>query len=139
MIKLGFELDVQDGWPPYDVEHLWVEQTEAGYIIKSVPFFLKELALGDTITAVIGEYNYVKSWNIVEKSGNSTFWIIVSETSDVLDRLEALGCDVEGGAMTSLYSVNIPRALKFDTVDSILSSYVSAGSIDVAYPAIRHE
>jgi hypothetical protein len=138
MIKLGFELDVQDGWPPFEVEHLWAEQTDAGYVVKSVPFFVKDMALDDTISASIGEYNYVKDWHLLEKSGNSTLWIIKNSETDILDKLEGAGCHVEGGAMPELYSVNVPKALDFGVIEALISPNTANGSIDVAYPAVRH-
>jgi Domain of unknown function (DUF4265) len=138
MIKLGFPLDVQDNWPPYDVEHLWAEQAEIGYTIDSIPFFLKDLALGDLISARIGKYNYVTKWSITQKSGNSTVWIMELHKNDSVDRLKRLGCQVEGGEADRLYAVNVPRELKFNLVEGLLSSYLTSELIEIAYPAVRH-
>lgn len=139
MMKLGFKLDVQDGWPPFEIEHLWVEKQGKLYSIENAPFFVKNLAVGDLISAEIDEYNYVINWKVEKKSGNSTAWIIINKKNDVLDKLELFGCQVEGGPLSDFYSVNIPNIVDFSEIEKILSSSSDDGFIDVAYPAVRHE
>ena len=39
--KIGFLLNPIDGWPPHEVEHIWLEDNENGYyIVKNFPFYI---------------------------------------------------------------------------------------------------
>jgi len=55
-----------------------------------------------------------------------------------LEELEELGCLVEGGAMSDVYAINVPRELDFSVVETTIAPHTADGSIDVAYPTVRH-
>ncbi len=46
--KIYFQLEMdEDGYPPFDVESLWVSTIDKGVgIIDNIPFFVKGIALG---------------------------------------------------------------------------------------------
>ncbi len=51
MEKRAFALDIENGWPPVAVEHVWCERIGAIYQLKNVPCFIEGLALGDKFSA----------------------------------------------------------------------------------------
>ena len=138
MIEIGFPLEVEGNWPPYKVEHIHVDVVEGGYIVKSIPFFVRCISYEDILYVDLYEQNYVVDWRHIKKSKNKTLWIMEKEPSSILDEIETLGCGVEGGAIPELYSINVPGFLKFDQIDGLISKYQESGIIEVAYPSFRH-
>jgi hypothetical protein len=138
MSKIGIMLTPEDGWPPYDVEHILVDIFDALYEVKNVPFFIKGLSLGDIISAEIDDDGYAEKCSIVKESTNSTIWIITGD-ENISDILSKLGCTIEGGAIKDMYSINVPKSVEMKSVDSILAPYVKQGTAQVAYPSYRHE
>lgn len=48
-----FELDAEDGWPPVSGERLWATSRGGDrYTIENVPWFVRDLAVGDLVLAV---------------------------------------------------------------------------------------
>jgi len=138
MIKIGFPLEVEDKWPPYEVESINVDVVEGGYFFKNIPFFVRYISHEDILYVKLYEQNYVIEWRHLKKSKNTTPWIMEKEPSDILNEIEALGFGVEGGAIPELYSINVPGLLKFDQIDGLISKYQESGIIEVAYPSFRH-
>jgi hypothetical protein len=138
MIKIGFPLEVEDNWPPYEVEHIHVDVVEGGYLVKSIPFFVRGISYEDILYVDLYEQNYVVDWRHIKKSKNTTLWIMEKDSSAIIDEIEALGCGVEGGALPKLYSINVPGFVKFDQIDGLMSKYQESGIIEVAYPSFRH-
>lgn len=135
--KIGFPLEVKDGWPPFDVEHIWVETEGGNYIVKNLPFFIKGMALDDLIYADLDERGYALKWKQVKPSTNSTMWVIEHKMSDLSDKLESLGCKIERGSPGKLISVNVPESIDVDRLDAALGPYEEAGTISVAVPTDR--
>jgi hypothetical protein len=48
--EVGFNVDVNDEWPPVGVEFLWLAISSNGYQVLTAPFFLKDLSVGDILT-----------------------------------------------------------------------------------------
>lgn len=137
MRKLGFPLVVSDNWPPYDVEHMWVEESETLFQVKNFPFFLKGVAYDDLLRVQYDQDGYVTDWDIVVPSGNSTIWVIENQPTDIVDQLVAIGCGAEREESHDLISVNVPQSVDRDRLDSVLSEYEGAKSISVAVPVDR--
>ena len=140
MKKVGFRLDVVDGWPPYDTEFIWAEGDGNILTIKSFPFFVNGIAYNDKIRIIESDDDTIVKWEVAEQSGNSTVWIIIHDTSsDLLERLEVLGCGYEGAPLKVIYSVNVPPTVDKRMLDSILEEYESSGDVSVAFPAFRDD
>jgi hypothetical protein len=135
--KLGFPLVVNDGWPPYDVEHIWVESTSEGYRVKSIPFFIKGIAYGDIVKATVDSNGYVDEWTTLIESPNSTLWILEHKKTDIADKLIQIGCLVEIEQIDSLIAVNVPADVNVDILDECLKLYENDGVISVAVPEDR--
>ena len=136
-IKIGFSLKRTKDWPPFDVEHVWVEPSEGSLRIKNFPFFVQGLAFDDEITAVLDENNYVQSWKMKNESPNSTIWVWTHSKTDIIGKLEKLGCGVEGSAVEGLFSVNVPPSVRKDQIEGILDKYEGSSSVSIAFPAYR--
>ena len=60
MKKVLFNLEVIDGYPPVSMESIWAEVTEEGYFkINNIPFYSKEISLGDIVSVIQKEENYL--------------------------------------------------------------------------------
>ncbi|HEV2816227.1 MAG TPA: DUF4265 domain-containing protein [Allosphingosinicella sp.] len=137
MEKLGFPLSIEDDWPPYDVEHLWLNQVDGLYQVKNFPFFLKGVAYDDVLSVDTGQDGYVDKWELVTPSHNSLMWILYNSKTDIVDQLINLGCGVEINEGCSLIAVNIPKEVSVVELDSLLKQYEDLGIISVAVPVDR--
>ena len=60
MKKLFLNLEVIDGYPPVSMESIWAEVTEEGYLkVNNIPFYSKEISLGDIVSGIQTEENYL--------------------------------------------------------------------------------
>lgn len=137
MRKIGFSLEVEDDWPPYDVEHLWAEDHPHGYRIANVPFFVKGVALGDVISGSVDKDGYIRDWRVVEPSANSTVWIMELSATDVGGRLERLGCDFERADPFNLIAVNVGPSVGESTFFETFVDLEDRSAIEIAVPANR--
>lgn len=137
LIKIGFPLERDEDWPPFDVEHIWVEPSEDGLVIKNFPFFVKGLAFDDEITAELDENNYVQSWEMKNESRNSTIWVWTHSKTDIISNLENLGCGVEGSAIEGLFTINVPSSVNKYEIETIIDKYEGSASVSLAFPAYR--
>lgn len=139
MKKLGFRIgNIEDGWPPYDVEHMWVKECgDNTYKIENVPFFVSGIALGDIIFAKTDRLNYVSEWRLLHPSENSTVWILEHGATDITGRLAQLGCTFERGSPSSLLAINVPSSIDPETFFGALEDLEAAEIISIAVPADR--
>jgi len=135
--KLGFPLAAKDGWPPYEVEHLWAELIDGMFKIKSFPFYLKGVSYDDIIRADVDEYGYVLNYDHIQRSKNTIVWIIENSPTDVCRELVEIGCGVEQDPSYKLISVNVPALTTLDKLNKILTKYEDSGKIEVAIPDDR--
>ena len=79
--KVGFLLKQTDGWPPLEIEHIWLENNDDFYTVKNFPFYIKGIAYDDVITIELDENGCAKKWEVIKPSGNSLIWIFKHESS----------------------------------------------------------
>src|ERR1041385_3570598 len=110
--KIRFLLEHQgDGFPPVSEEYVWAIPTGHGsYIVDNVPFFVRDISLGDEITARNhhGELLFEK---LLRLSKNSTIRLFVHDRSNesiVRKELEEFGCPIEGGLIKGMFAVSKP-------------------------------
>lgn len=137
LIEIGFYLDIKDDWPPFSVEHLWSERRGGNYIIRSFPFFVKGIAYGDLICGQLDSSGYINNWSLLVPSGNSTIWVIEEGDTGIIEDLENIGCGIESGAIENLYSINVPKSVETEEVESVIDSYEDDNRVSIAYPAYR--
>lgn len=136
-VKAGFPLQRKGEWPPYDVEHVWLEKIGELYKVVNSPFYLKGVANGDLLSVNFAEDGYVSDWNVISPSHNSTIWIIEHSPTEVVKMLLDIGCEVEREPNYNLISVSVPNSINYDTIDSILHKFEKEGLLSVAVPVDR--
>jgi hypothetical protein len=139
--KILFNLDVIDDWPPVNVEGLYCKKIKANYEVCNVPFFIKDLSVGDIISIQKDENECVDTWHHINKSKHSTTWVMIHNDypiTDHLDQLRDLGCMVEQLEQFSYASIDIPADVDISLVDDILDS-LDEDNVSLAFPSFRHD
>ena len=111
--EVGFNVDVNDEWPPVGVEFLWLAISSNGYQVLTAPFFLKDLSVGDILTIDLeqkGGQRFALRWSHLEKSSRSTVGVMVDEGVKIDDFLVAIE---EAGGRVSHLVVNGVRSKLF--------------------------
>jgi hypothetical protein len=113
-IEVWFKIEKDaEGYPvSQDWEELWASPVEAGFRLDSTPFFVKDIATGDVVSAVKTEEGYYRFDRIVSRSGNSNFriWLhdaAVHEREEIAAVLRGLGCHVET-TLERLIAIDVP-------------------------------
>lgn len=112
-VKVLFELDNEDG--DVDIESIWVTPVKGGYKIDNIPFYAKEVALNDIISATPTQDGMLMFSGIVETSGHSTIRLWFNNESDVdlvRNNLKNMGCSSELD-LSRLVAVDIPPGVKY--------------------------
>ena len=121
--KVVFRIEKgEDGYPPFDLEGVWAEETtDGGFVIDNIPFFARQATLGDVVEVrhTEGATFYLSTR---QRSGNSLLRVVFFEGHDPSNLrfdLAKLGCSTEQSHLQSLIAVNVPSTVKIDnTVDS---------------------
>lgn len=142
MLKLIFELNVDDEWPPVGAESLWFDETAQGLVLKTIPFFIDGIAYDDVLAIdVIGDvHGTIRS--VISPSGNSTVWIYLREGVDdqsVLSKLTEKGLGCEGGALNGYFAINLPATCRLSDLTSCLQEELEGGMAELAYGVMRHK
>lgn len=142
MEKISFALNVEEGWPPVSVEHVWCEKNGEIYKLKNAPFFINGLAYNDQFTAVPDAVNgCIFEYSVIESSGHSLVWVIEQngiQLQQFKSELLCLGCRIEGFPQFNLHAIDIPRAVEAAKLCELLYKIESAG-FALAFPVWRHE
>lgn len=141
-MKLTFSLDHLPGSEslPVRCESLHADMVDGAWRVANAPFFVQDLACGDLIKVVEMQATEVRSWQHIERSANSTVWLLATRDvplKPLADALRDAGCQVEGLPQLNLCSVNVPPTVTAATLDALLADASGLG-IEVAYPAWRH-
>jgi hypothetical protein len=132
-VKIIFPLEQdEDGYPPVGSERLWaLDLGEGRYQIDNIPFFARDLALGDVVSAVPeegAEEGVLRYDQVLQPSGHSTFRILVhdkAQVPEVCRLLEQLGCDTERSHLPRLVAIDIPPRVPLEAVREALAPGVS--------------
>jgi len=127
----------EDGYPPAGSERLWaLHLGEGRYQLDNIPFFARDLALGDVVSAVPeegAEEGVLRYEQVLQSSGHSTFRILVHDESQVPEAcrlLEQLGCGTERSHLPRLVAIDIPPRVPLADVREALAPGVSQGRWD---------
>jgi hypothetical protein len=127
-------LDPRD-WHGTPGERLWAEyvgDTPDGRALRldNSPFFTRGVSFLDIVAATKTEYNDYKFERVLDRSGHSTYMLLVPPDSKPFKafwtRLESLGCTYESATITIslgeriLYSVDVPPTADIYAVYEIL-------------------
>jgi hypothetical protein len=140
-VLLKFPLEVEDGWPPVAVESLPFVASPEGYRALVSPLFVKDLSVGDEISATLGDENTVEAWGHINRSARTTIWLLRLRQPNGIDaalaELRDLGCNSVGLDAAGCYAIDVPETISMEIVDSILAA-LDGDSVAVAFPSMRH-
>jgi len=109
------------------VESVWASKSDEYYKIDNIPFFAKNIALGDLVS-VENDDGELYFDSLIEASGHSTIQIAffdMSKVGDVQRTLEEMGCHWEGSHIESLISVDVPIEVPYASVKEFLETQES--------------
>lgn len=141
MEKVAFALNIDDGWPPVAIEHVWCEKAGSIYQLKNAPFFIKGLACNDKFSAEADSVNgCVFEFTVLDSSGHSLVWIIERaglKLDQYEDELLSLGLSIEGCPGFRLHSVDVPASVNSEAVNTLMDRLEAMG-FAMAFPVWRH-
>jgi len=128
------------------VETMWAEimDEDAGiYQLDSIPFYAKNLAAGDVISAVYNDDEGMLTYKeTVSYSGNSTVQVIIfdqtADTAGIMKIFEELGCSTEQ-FKGKYFVIDVPVELSYTPIRAKLKELSEAGIIDYAEPCLSAE
>ena len=135
MKKLFLNLEVIDGYPPVSMESIWAEVTEEGYLkVNNIPFYSKEISLGDIVSGIQTEENYLLYDKTIIHSKNSTLRIVFFNENQkfkdkILTKLIDLGCEYEAFNV-NFYAINIPIQVDIEEIYNFLDEFVETDDLD---------
>jgi len=120
-VKILFYLEQDsDGYPPETIESCWANDLgDNQFEINNIPFFIKNLSLGDIVKTVTQPDGMLEYSNTVKHSKNSTIRIIFHEQNQItiaLNHLNSLGVSYEGSHIPNLYAFNIPESADIESL-----------------------
>ncbi|WP_081426063.1 DUF4265 domain-containing protein [Sorangium cellulosum] len=122
----------EEGYPPVDYERVWVTLVdENSAIIDNIPFFCRDVALGDTVRYQAGDGDELLYVSMIKRSGNSLLRVLYYENdpSELRKLLEELGCETELDASHNLIAVSVPPGDKLERVQKILAEKEAQGEL----------
>lgn len=117
----------------FEVESMWGEPVSNGYRLDNIPFYAKEIALEDIVSAEPDADGALWFSQLVEESGHSTVQIWFEEGVDVQsyrDQLLALGCPSELSDLPRLIAVDVPPSVSYAAIRGFLDREHHAGKLD---------
>jgi hypothetical protein len=106
-----------------ETETMWVLERDDGYEIDNIPFYVKELALGDVVAARPDESGALWYSELLRPGGHSTIHLWFSRERDVESVREALrqmGCASEVSELPRLVAVDVPPDVPYEQVKAFL-------------------
>jgi hypothetical protein len=132
LVEVWFRIDKDaDGYPETrSWEGILARRTEEGYVLDSVPFYLKNVSRGDTVAAV--QADFLSFNEVVSRGGHNTYRLLLvdapdSEMRQVVSDLEKLGLTVERNENGILLAVDVPPSVDQEKVDAYLIEQVELG------------
>ncbi|MCR8648032.1 DUF4265 domain-containing protein [Leptospira interrogans] len=119
--KLRFNFENSGG--SLETESIWVIANEEGYIIDNIPFYVKEIAIGDLVSATQDSNGHLWFSQLLKPSGHSTIQIWfsdISTLSEIRSKLSQLGCSSEISEIPQLIAVDIPPNVDYSIVQGFL-------------------
>ncbi|WP_061281310.1 DUF4265 domain-containing protein [Leptospira interrogans] len=119
--KLRFNFENSGG--SLETESIWVIANEEGYIIDNIPFYVKEIAIGDLVSATQDSNGHLWFSQLLKPSGHSTIQIWfsdISTLSEIRSKLSQLGCSSEISEIPQLIAVDIPPNVDYSIVQVFL-------------------
>jgi hypothetical protein len=129
--KIRFTFENTEGQS--ETESLWVFERDAGYEIDNIPFYVKNVAVGDLVSAERDENGLLWFSKLIKSSGHSTIRIWFAREDDVAtvrEQLRRLGCSSEVSDIRRLVAVDIPPTVEYRGIKMMLDDGEAAGNFD---------
>lgn len=142
-VKVHFTLSPdEDGYPPTDSEFLWCIPTEhRTYIVDNIPFFVRDISLGDEISA--RRTGKILQFSRLErKSRNTTIRILIKKPNVleiIRERIESLGGGAEFMEDLSLLAVTMPPESSIVGALTFLDEQAEQGNVGIEESAVRYQ
>jgi hypothetical protein len=124
-VKILFDLEQVDDYPPFAVESVWAVRTLEGmFRIDNIPFYVKGIALGDVVRAKRADDGALYFDSIAKTAGHSTLRVVFFDAGirdGFYKEIEALGCQWEGAYEPSLIAIDVPPSSDLSAVLKVLA------------------
>jgi len=131
-VKVNFPLEGNYIEELYKNEIVWARPRGNFYEIDNIPFYIRGIALGDTISITKKDsINYFKQLEV--ESGNSTIRVLFYKLefiNVVIKHLEDNGCSWEGSNVKNLYAVNVPLKVNYAALADYLAGFVNQNILE---------
>jgi hypothetical protein len=125
LITVWFSIEKdEDGYPESrSWEGMLSQSTDEGFLLVSVPFYLKNVSKGDLVAAKQGEF--LQFDHMVDRGRHNTYRLLMSEAADsaviqAMSELRERGLAVERNETGILLAVDVPPSLAQDEIDTYL-------------------
>src|SRR5262249_8028073 len=121
---------------------LWALPHEDGYQIDNIPFYAREIADGDVVTAQRGPDGELWFDKLAKSSGHSTIRLWFARAEDVQrtrDELRALGCTSELSDLPRLVAVDVPPSVPYSLVRAKLEQGEQQGLFEFEEACLGQE
>jgi len=138
-VKVLFEVENAD--ERVEIESVWAVPVENGYQIDNVPFYAKEVAYHDIVSAEPNEDGMLHFTCLVSASGHSTVRLWFANEADVAqvrDALRGMGCSSELD-LSRLVAIDIPPSVPYERVRTYLDQQESAGIFEYEEACLGQE
>jgi hypothetical protein len=104
--------------------------TSQGFLLETVPFYLKNVSRGDLVAAEEGDF--LRFSHVVERGGHNTYRLLMDGASEeevekAISELEARGLTVEKNEAGILLAVDVSPSVEQSAIDAYLMSNETAG------------
>jgi hypothetical protein len=142
MKQLAFALDDEGNWPPVLVEHLWCEEIDGMFELRSIPLFVKKLAVGDRFRAEPDPVNAcIFEFSTVVNGGHSLVRIMDSEDIDsslFKREIQALGCNMSTWDAYGMSAFDVPVGIDIHAINELVDRIQDSG-LPISFPVWRHD
>jgi len=138
-VKILLEVEDEDG--KVEIESVWAVPVENGYQIDNIPFYAKEIAYGDIVSAEPDEDGMLSFKELIAPSGHSTIRLWFAKETDVTqvrDALRGMGCPSELD-LSRLVAVDIPPSIPYESVRTYLDQQESEGIFEYEEACLGQE
>ncbi len=142
-VKVHFQLEPDNSaCSPTKSEFLWCIPTKRGsYIVDNIPFFARDISLGDEISAEQVE-KVLHFSRVLHESKNSTVRVLLKKpgiTKAIRDKLHGFGCGTELMDHLSLLAVTMPPDSLIAEAFSFLDNEADKLNIGIEESAVRYQ
>lgn len=116
-----------------EIETMWALKRDDGYEIDNIPFYVKEIALGDVVAATPDADGALWYSELIRPSGHSTIRLLFSNVASVgavRDELRRMGCSSELSDIPRLVAIDVPPSAPYEQVKAFLDRGEAEGRFE---------